>query len=161
MPTDISALKFVGTGVAVTVRVVEPLMEPTLAEMTVCPIAWPIAKPPELIVATAGEEEFQSALLVTSIVNPLAFVPVAVNCWVVPGPIMAFSGATLIETSGSCTARVVEPASEPDVAKIRVVPKPALVASPCEPDVLLIVATVANEETHATDVVMLEVVPSV
>jgi hypothetical protein len=144
-----------------TASVVEPLMEPTLAEMTVCPLAWPTAKPPELIVATAGAEEFQSALLVTSFVNPLAYLPVAVNCWFVPRLIMVFNGATLIETNGSCTARVVEPASEPDVAKILVVPKPALVASPCEPDVLLIVATVANEEAHATDVVMLEVVPSV
>src|ERR1700730_4744144 len=142
-------------------RVVEPLMEPTLAAMTVCPLARPIAKPPKLIVATAGDEEFQSALLVTSLVNPLEYVPVAVNCWFVPGPIMAFSGATLIETSGSCTARVVEPASEADVAKILVFPKPALVASPCEPGVLLIVATAADEEAHVRAVVMLEVVPSV
>ena len=72
VPTDISALKFVGMGVAVTTRVVEPLMEPTLAEMTVCPIAALIAKPDAVIVATAGEEEPQSTLLLTSFINPLA-----------------------------------------------------------------------------------------
>src|SRR5258708_19557160 len=74
---------------------------------------------------------------------------------------MGFGGGTLIETRGFCTVKIVEPASEPAVAEILVVPKPALVASPCEPDVLLIVATAADEEAHATAVVMFAVVPSV
>jgi hypothetical protein len=73
VPTDISTLKVVGMGVAVTTRVVEPPMEPILAAMTVCPLAWPAAKPLALMVATAGEEEFQSALLVQPHVDPGAW----------------------------------------------------------------------------------------
>jgi hypothetical protein len=78
-----------------------------------------------------------------------------------PGTIVAIGGKTLIATSGSCTARVVEPATEPDVAEIMVVPALALVASPSDPGVLPIVATSADEEAHVTDVVMFAVDPSV
>lgn len=85
----------------------------------------------------------------------------ALYCWFAPGAIVAIGGKTLIATNGSCTANDVEPTSEPDVAEIMVVPALALVASPCEPDVLLIVATVADEEIHVTNVVMFAVDPSV
>lgn len=61
----------------------------------------------------------------------------------------------------SCTARVVEPTSEPDVAEIIVVPALALVNSPSDPGALPLVATVADEEAHVTDVVMFAVEPSV
>ena len=87
--------------------------------------------------------------------------PVALYCWLAPEMIVAIGGERLIETSGSCTASDVEPASEPAVAEIMVVPGLALVASPCEPDVLPITATVADEEAHVTDVVMFAVDPSV
>lgn len=53
-------------------RVAEPLTEPTLAVMTVCPLAALIARPDAVIVATAGEEELQSTLPLTSFINPLA-----------------------------------------------------------------------------------------
>ena len=72
VPSDISALKWVGMGATKTARVAEPTMEPRPAVMTVCPVASLIAKPDALIVATAGEEELQSTLPVTSIINPLA-----------------------------------------------------------------------------------------
>ncbi len=72
VPTDISTLKFVGTGVAVIASVVEPLIDPTLAAMMVCPAASLVAKPLELIVATDGEDELQFELSVTSLVSPLA-----------------------------------------------------------------------------------------
>lgn len=78
-----------------------------------------------------------------------------------PGTIVAIGGKTLIETSGSCTASGVEPATVPDVAEIMVVPALALVASPSDPGVLPIVATAADEEPHVTDVVMFAVDPSV
>jgi hypothetical protein len=74
---------------------------------------------------------------------------------------VAIGGKTLIATSWSCTASDVEPAIEPDVAEIIVVPELAPVASPIDPDVLPIVATVADEEAHVTDVVMFAVDPSV
>lgn len=85
----------------------------------------------------------------------------ALYCWLAPGTMVAIGGKTLIATSRSCTARVVEPATEPDVAEIMVVPALALVASPSDPGVLPIVATAADEEAHATDVVMFAVDPSV
>ena len=85
----------------------------------------------------------------------------ALYCWLAPGPIVAIGGETLIATSGSCTASDVEPASEPDVAEIMVVPESALVASPIDPGVLPTAATVGDEEAQVTDVVMFAVDPSV
>ena len=67
-----STLKFVGIGVMVAVRVVDAVRGPTLAEMTVCPPPTLTAKPVESIVATAEEDEVQSALEETSLVTPLA-----------------------------------------------------------------------------------------
>src|SRR5438105_270273 len=52
------------------------------------------------------------------------------------------------------TISVVEPLIEPEVAVIVVVPAPALVASPCVPEALLIVATAVTDELHSTVVVM-------
>ena len=78
-----------------------------------------------------------------------------------PGTIVAIGGKTLIATSWSCTASDVEPASELDVAEIMVVPELAPVTSPSDPGVLPIVATVADEEAHVTDVVTSAVDPSV
>jgi hypothetical protein len=54
------------------------------------------------------------------------------------------------------TVRVVDPATEPNVARIVVEPAPAPVASP----VVLIVATPLADELQATDVVRFWVVPS-
>lgn len=72
VPSDISTLKWVGMGATKTARVAEPLVEPTLAVITVCPIAALIARPDAVIVATAGVEEVQSTLPLTSFINPLA-----------------------------------------------------------------------------------------
>jgi hypothetical protein len=67
----------------------------------------------------------------------------------------------LSETSGSWIIRVVEPVREPRAAEISEVPCATPVAVPCDPDALLIVATVAGEEVHVVFVVMFAVVPSV
>lgn len=85
----------------------------------------------------------------------------ALYCWFVPGAIVVDVGETLIDTSGSCTASDVEPASDPLVAEIKVIPETALIASPCVPGVLLIVAMAADKEAQVTDVVMFAVDPSV
>jgi len=58
---------------------------------------------------------------------------VAVNCWVVPTAILAFTGAMAIETKvgpGAVTVSVVEELMEFDVAEMVVAPCPELVASP-------------------------------
>ena len=83
------------------------------------------------------------------------------NCWVVAGTMLTFPGETVIETRRSCTASDAEPASEPEVAEITVVPEPALVAIPWEPDELPIMATAADEDAQVTDVVRFAVDPSV
>jgi hypothetical protein len=58
------------------------------------------------------------------------------------------------------TVNVVEPLIAPNVACIVVVPKRAIVANPCEPDALLIVATLGADELHAAVLVRFCVLPS-
>lgn len=78
----------------------------------------------------------------------------AVNCLVDETPMLGSDGVTAMDTSVGCvTVRVVEPVMLPNVAEIVVVPADAAVASPIEPDALLIVATVAADELHVTDAV--------
>lgn len=72
-----------------------------------------------------------------------------------------FKGAMLIKTGWSCTVKFVESVREPRLAKIPVDPLPTPDASPCDPDVLLIVATVADTEPQVAIDVMFAVVPSV
>ena len=87
--------------------------------------------------------------------------PVALYCWFVPGTMVAFDGAMLIETNWSCTARIVEPATELKDADMVLLPDPTLVARPCVPAALLIAATVVTEEVQDTELVMLDELPSV
>jgi hypothetical protein len=83
---------------ALTVSVVEPEIEPELAVMDVLPTAIPVANPAVLIVATPVAEEAQLTELVMFCVLPSEYVPVAVNCSVVPAAIDGFAGVTAIET---------------------------------------------------------------
>ena len=87
--------------------------------------------------------------------------PVAANCWVVPRGMLEMPGgtvATVMDTSVAVvTVREVVPDILPDatayVAVIVVVPGPTEAASPLEPDVLLIVATLTEDELQVTDAV--------
>lgn len=63
-----------------TVKLEDTTNEPVVALMFVCPEPTLIASPVALIVATEGEEELQTTVLVTSSVVPFRKVPVAVNC---------------------------------------------------------------------------------
>ena len=65
---------------AVTVRVIDPLINPRVAEIELVPAATPVADPPVLIVALAGAEEFQVTSAVRSALLPSSKLPVAVNC---------------------------------------------------------------------------------
>ena len=96
--------------------------------------------------------------LIAVLLLPLMVAP---NCRLAPTPSEGEVGLMLTETSCSCTVRVVEAVSGPTLAEISAVPLPALVASPCDPEVLLIVATVAEEEAQFAVVVMFGVDPSV
>ena len=50
---EFTGVTAIDTNVAVTVRFVEPLMEPEVARIVVLPVATPVASPPLVIVATA------------------------------------------------------------------------------------------------------------
>jgi hypothetical protein len=57
-------------GGAPTVRLVDPTIVPEVAEIVVVPAATPVAKPVELIVATAVSDEFQETELLRFWVVP-------------------------------------------------------------------------------------------
>ncbi len=111
-------------------------MAPELAVMLADPRPAPTAIPVAPTDATCALSEDQVADPVRSCVLPSLYVPVAVNCCVVPRGMDAFVGLTLIETSAAApTVNVVEFEIEPSVALMFAVPVPALVANP-PPEIL-------------------------
>jgi hypothetical protein len=141
---------------AVTVRVVEPLTVPDFAVIVDEPFATPVAKPPLLIVAIEVADEVQVTLLVRFCVVWLVYVPVAVNCWVLPAAIDGDAGVTAIEVNtAAVTVSVVEPLTVPDLA--------VMVADPCATPVakppLLMVAIAVVEEVQVALPVRFCVVP--
>jgi hypothetical protein len=142
----------------VTVRVVDPDILPDIAVIIVEPAATDTAKPLEpaalLIAATAAADEFQVTAVVKFCVVLSEYVPVAVNCWVVPSAMLGLVGVTAMDTSvAEVTVSVVEPDIPPDVAVIVVEPTADDVASPLEPAELLMAATAAADEFQVTDAV--------
>lgn len=136
---------------APTVSCAVPEVCPTEAEMLVIPCPALLASPavPGLLltIATAVEDEFHVAVPVKSWVLPSLYVPVAVNCCVAPSEIEADGGLTAIETNiAGVTVNVAAPLNIPEDALIVVVPTAKALASPCDPEASLIVATFAAEE---------------
>jgi hypothetical protein len=93
----------------VTCNVADPEIAPETAVMLVVP--WPTltARPPLAIVATDVADDAQVTDVVKFCVVPLLYVPMAVNCWLVPCAIDAGVGVTAIETS---TEAIPMPVSE-------------------------------------------------
>jgi len=60
------------------------------------------------------------------------------------------AGVTAIEIRGLVTVSVVVPVTLLDLAVIVNVPGPTAVAKPCVPALLLIVATLVEDELHVT-----------
>jgi hypothetical protein len=142
----------------VTVRVVEPAMLPNAAVIVVEPGATDAAKPLDpaalLIVAAAVLEELQAAAAVRFCVVLSEYVPVAVNCRVVPLAMPGLVGVTARDTSvAGVTVRVVEAVMLPDAAVIVVEPAAVDVATPLNPAVLLTLATAVADELQVTDLV--------
>ena len=136
---------------ASTVRVVEPVTEPESAEIMVLPVEKVAAIPVELIVATAGTEEAQVAVCVTSWVEPSVNFAVAANCRLEPRGTDVAAGVTVMEAIAAApTVIEVEAVTEPNDAVMFAVPKPALVARPSVPESLLMIATWAADELHVT-----------
>jgi hypothetical protein len=87
----------------VTIKEVVAEILPDAAVIVVCPVATEVANPLEpaalLMVATAVSDEPQVTDAVKSCVVPSEYVPVAVNCWVVPMAILGFVGLIAMEVS--------------------------------------------------------------
>src|SRR5208283_2644235 len=140
----------------VTVKAVDPLIEPEVAVKVVDPTATPVANPLLLMVAAAGFDELQVAEAVRLLVVPLEYVPVAVNCCVDPPATEELEGVTAMDTRvAEVAVRTVDPLIVPEVALIVVLPAATAVANPAE----LIVATLVTEEVQVTELVRFAVVP--
>jgi hypothetical protein len=137
-----------------TVSEVLPLNAPNIAVIVVEPLLIPVANPDPLIVAKPVGDEIHATVLVKFWVLPSVYVPIAVNCTVVPDFIEGFAGVTVIETrAGGATVRVVDPVIEFKVAAIEVTPRDTPVARPWCPLVLLIVATPVADALQVTEAV--------
>ena len=123
--------------------------------MVVEPRALAVATPCEpemlLIVATPVFNEAQVTEAVISCVEPSANVPVAASCNVEPSPMVGLSGVTAMDES-AFAVRMVEPET-PNVALMVVEPAATAVASPRDPETLLMVATPLFDVLQATNVV--------
>jgi hypothetical protein len=99
------------SGTTVTVSVVVPVILPELAVMVLVPAATPVARPEVLMVATDGVADNQ--LAATALVLPSLYVPVALNCCVLPTTMDGLAGLIAIETSVG--AGGVVPPPEPEL----------------------------------------------
>jgi hypothetical protein len=143
-------------GVTVTVKAVEPLTELNAALTVVVPTVNPAASPAETL-ATPGLDEFQVAALVRSWVLLSLYVPVAVNCCVLPTSTDGLPGLTAMPVStAAVTVRIVELLTDPSNAVIVLWPGTNPVAIPLE----LIEATEDVREPQVTEVVRFCVLPS-
>jgi hypothetical protein len=96
-----------------TVSVVDPVVDPEVALITVEPTPTPLASPALLIDAVDGIDELQVTELVRSCVLPSLYVANALNCWVWPFAIDGEAGVTLIDCrvrAAAPTVSTVEPA---------------------------------------------------
>ncbi|HUI67458.1 MAG TPA: hypothetical protein VL087_04555 [Nitrospirota bacterium] len=140
----------------VTVSVADDeVTESDIAVIAVKPKSTAVASPVLLTAAIVVLDELQIADFVKSCMLLQTNVPVAVNCCVVPLGILAFPGTTAIDDTWD-EVNVAGPEVTP--SKVAVMSaKPLLfgvaVASPCEPNKLLTVATAVSDEVHdANDV---------
>ena len=132
-----------------TVKVVEPLTAPSVAEIVVIPVARLPTEPRLFMVAVAGLEEPQSTDSVRSCVLLSLKVPVAVNGFVVPTAMLEFAGVTAIDTNVALfTLSEAVPVTEPEIALIVADPVPTDVARP----EALTVAVPGTDDVHVTDV---------
>lgn len=149
---------------ALTVSVVEPVIDPWVAVIVACPVltlvATPLLPAVLLIVATAKTFDVQVTVPVMFCVLPSVYDPVAVNCVVVPKGAVGIAGVTVIESKAAgVTVNVVEPVIDPELAVIAVCPVDTLATSPGV--ALLTIATAGTELFQVTEPVRLRVLPSV
>jgi hypothetical protein len=114
-----------------------------------------VAEPPLPIVATVAGDALQFTVAVRSCVLPSLYVPLAVNCCVVPFAIEALAGLIVIAVNtGGVTDNDAEPLIAPADALMLVAPGLRPTASPAP----LTVATPTTEKVHCTALVRFWVV---
>lgn len=138
---------------AVTVNVVEPDIGPNVAVISDEPVATVLARPllpaALLMVATPGVADIQVTMLVKGWVLLSVYTPVAVNCSGRPNATAGLPGLTWIETNtAGVTVSTVEPDMAPMALEMVAVPIAWVLATPCEPDALLTVATLPVSEAQ-------------
>jgi hypothetical protein len=136
------------------------------APIVVLPTADPEAKPFEpdalLMGAVLELDEVQLTDVVRFCVLLSLYVPVAVNCSLVPLAMLGFGGVIASDTSAAAdTVSGVEPDTPLSVALSVVEPCAVAVARPFDPEALLMAATDGVPELHVTMDVRFWVVPSV
>ncbi len=103
---DVCGLIAIDTSAAaVTVSTPEPLTVPEVAVMFAVPMPTLCASPPLLIVAVETVSDDHVVVLVRFCVLPSVYVPVAVNCSLVPSAIDGVAGVTAIDTSAAVVTR--------------------------------------------------------
>jgi hypothetical protein len=127
-------------------------MLPCVAVICVVPAATPVASPVAApIVANAVFDDFQVTLVVMFFVELSLYVPVAVNCCVLPETIEGDAGVTTIDLSVTPAAVTISASfgltTLPCVAVICVVPAATPVASPVAAP---IVANAVFDDFHVT-----------
>ena len=98
-PAGDTAMDFtvaVGDVALLTVKMVAPVTGPILAAMLLAPSPTPFASPVAVMVAYSGCDVVQSDVAVTSSVLPSLMVAVALNCIVLPSPIVVRAGVTVM-----------------------------------------------------------------
>jgi hypothetical protein len=71
------------------------VIDPALAVIVDAPTPTPLARPSPPMLATVDDDELQPTALVKSCALPSLYVPVAVNCWLLPFAIDALPGLTV------------------------------------------------------------------
>jgi len=143
---------------AVTVRAAVPVLPLKVAVMVTAPAALAVARPLLATVALVVLDEVQVTCVVIFWVVESEYVPVAVNCWVLPTGTLAVAGVTAMEdnVAAAVTVRVAVPVLPLKAAVMVAEPAALAVARP----LLATVAVVVLDEVQVTCVVISRVVPS-
>jgi hypothetical protein len=143
-----------------TLSVVLPVTELEVAEIVTEPRARAVANPPPTIDATLVFDEAQVTEEVMSCKLSSENVPVALNCWRVPGNKTASAGVIAIETKiALVTVRVAVEEMLPKLAEILETPVESPLAMPATPPTLML-ATATFAEVQFADEVISRSVPS-
>jgi len=142
----------------VTVKRVDPDLFPKVAVIVVDPVATGVDNPFDpaalLMAATDDANEAQVTAVVMFCVEPSEYVPVAVNCRVVPSAMLGLDGVIArVSSVAGVTVRIVLSEKPLKVAVIIVEPTATGVANPFEPAALLIVAAERDAELQVTSFV--------